>query len=103
MKIKQTIRKILSANEIGVVFSLLILFVVIGSVNPAFFKFVNIVDVLRSACYSFVIAAPLTLVMMSGDMDLSIGAMQRVEILKMLYRDVDVLILDEPTSVLTPQ
>ena len=75
MKIKQTIRKILSANEIGVVFSLLILFVVIGSVNPAFFKFVNIVDVLRSACYSFVIAAPLTLVMMSGDMDLSIGAM----------------------------
>lgn len=35
--------------------------------------------------------------------DLSIGAMQRVEILKMLYRDVDVLILDEPTSVLTPQ
>lgn len=35
--------------------------------------------------------------------DLSIGAMQRVEILKMLYRDVDVLILDEPTAVLTPQ
>lgn len=35
--------------------------------------------------------------------DLSIGAMQRVEILKMLYRDVEVLILDEPTSVLTPQ
>ncbi len=35
--------------------------------------------------------------------NLSIGAMQRVEILKMLYRDVDVLILDEPTSVLTPQ
>ncbi len=34
---------------------------------------------------------------------LSIGAMQRVEILKMLYRDVEVLILDEPTSVLTPQ
>ena len=35
--------------------------------------------------------------------DLSIGAMQRVEIVKMLYRNVDVLILDEPTSVLTPQ
>ncbi|MEG0913976.1 MAG: ABC transporter ATP-binding protein [Oscillospiraceae bacterium] len=35
--------------------------------------------------------------------DISIGAKQRVEILKMLYRDVEVLIFDEPTSVLTPQ
>ena len=35
--------------------------------------------------------------------DLSIGARQRVEILKMLYRQVKVLILDEPTAVLIPQ
>ncbi|WP_213951302.1 ABC transporter ATP-binding protein [Tepidanaerobacter syntrophicus] len=35
--------------------------------------------------------------------NISIGAKQRVEILKMLYRDVDILIFDEPTSVLTPQ
>ncbi len=34
---------------------------------------------------------------------LSVGEMQRVEILKLLYRNVDVLILDEPTAVLTPQ
>jgi simple sugar transport system ATP-binding protein len=33
---------------------------------------------------------------------LPIGTQQRVEILKMLYRDADLLILDEPTSVLTP-
>ncbi|NHN46985.1 ABC transporter ATP-binding protein [Halostella sp. JP-L12] len=35
--------------------------------------------------------------------DLSVGAQQRVEILKALYRGADVLILDEPTAVLTPQ
>jgi simple sugar transport system ATP-binding protein len=34
---------------------------------------------------------------------LSVGEEQRVEILKALYRGVDVLILDEPTAVLTPQ
>lgn len=34
--------------------------------------------------------------------NLPVGVQQRIEILKMLYRDVDVLILDEPTAVLTP-
>ena len=34
---------------------------------------------------------------------LSVGVQQRVEILKALYRGADVLILDEPTAVLTPQ
>ena len=34
---------------------------------------------------------------------LSIGQMQRVEIVKALYRGAKILILDEPTAVLTPQ
>lgn len=35
--------------------------------------------------------------------NVSVGMQQRVEILKMLYRDAEVLIFDEPTAVLTPQ
>ena len=35
--------------------------------------------------------------------NISVGEMQRVEIIKALYRGADILILDEPTAVLTPQ
>lgn len=35
--------------------------------------------------------------------DISVGQQQRVEILKVLYRGAEILILDEPTAVLTPQ
>ena len=35
--------------------------------------------------------------------DISVGMQQRIEILKILYRDAEILIFDEPTAVLTPQ
>src|SRR5271157_1298163 len=35
--------------------------------------------------------------------DLPVGIQQRVEIIKVLYRNADILVLDEPTAVLTPQ
>ena len=35
--------------------------------------------------------------------DITVGMQQRVEVLKMLYRDNEILIFDEPTAVLTPQ
>ena len=35
--------------------------------------------------------------------DITVGQQQSVEILKALYRNADILVLDEPTAVLTPQ
>src|SRR6185369_10574492 len=35
--------------------------------------------------------------------ELPVGVQQRIEILKLLYRNANILILDEPTAVLTPQ
>ena len=35
--------------------------------------------------------------------DITVGMQQRTEILKMLYRENEILIFDEPTAVLTPQ
>ena len=35
--------------------------------------------------------------------DIPVGVQQRVEIIKLLYREADIIILDEPTAVLTPQ
>ena len=35
--------------------------------------------------------------------DITVGQQQRVEIMKALYRNADIVILDEPTAVLTPQ
>jgi simple sugar transport system ATP-binding protein len=35
--------------------------------------------------------------------EMAVGLQQRIEILKLLYRNADILILDEPTGVLTPQ
>ena len=46
----------------------------IGCVNSNFFAPANLIDILRSTSYTFIIAAPLTLLMISGGMDLSIAA-----------------------------
>lgn len=73
-KEKGLIKTITSKNEIGTLFPLVIMCIVIAAINPAFLAFDNIMDVFRTASYYLIVGAPLTLLLLTADMDLSIGA-----------------------------
>lgn len=73
-KLNKGVSALASKPEMGVVLPLIILLAVIGCVNSNFFAPANLIDILRSTSYTFIIAAPLTLLMISGGMDLSIAA-----------------------------
>ena len=74
MKRKKGLITLASIPEMGVVLPLILLLIVIGCVNRDFYNLNNVIDILRSSSYTFIIAAPLTLLMISGGMDLSIAA-----------------------------
>lgn len=64
----------LGRPESAVIMVLSVMILVVGIIEPKFFRPANIMDVLRNTSYSFIIAAPLTLNMISGGMDLTVGA-----------------------------
>ncbi len=74
MKKRSAISGLFSHPEMGAVLPILVMVAVIGMVNPGFFAMRNIVDVLRATSYSFIIAAPLTCLFISGGSDLSVSA-----------------------------
>lgn len=71
---KSLLKTILSKNELGSILPLALLLIVVGFVNPKFFAVNNILDILRTASFSLIIAVPITFLMSAGGMDLSIGA-----------------------------
>lgn len=73
-KNRNIIKKLASKNEIGTLLPLLIMCVVVTAINPAFIAIDNVMDILRTASYYLIVGAPLTLLLLSADMDLSIGA-----------------------------
>ncbi len=72
-KLSSSLSGFFSHTEVGVLLPLLLLFFIVGMVNRDFFALGNLVDVFRSASYTFIVAAPVTLVLICGGMDLSIG------------------------------
>jgi ribose transport system permease protein len=74
MKGKNIVKVLLSKNEIGTLLPLIIMSIVVGTVNKSFLSVGNLIDILRTMSFTFIVAAPLTFLLIAADMDLSIGA-----------------------------
>lgn len=71
---KKLAKTFLSKNELGAVLPLAMLLIVVALINPNFFAARNLLDILRTAAFSFIVAIPLTFLLASQGMDLSVGA-----------------------------
>ena len=69
---KNALKTLLKKNELGTLLPLGLLLIVVGFVNPAFFTLNNLFDIMRTASFSFIVAVPITFLLASGGMDLSI-------------------------------
>ena len=58
-------KKVISAREMGAIIPMIILYIVIAFNNPNFFATANLIDVCRAASFTFIIAAPLTCLMLT--------------------------------------
>jgi ribose transport system permease protein len=67
-------RKLFQHSWFSAVLSLLVLCLVILIVNRDFYNFDNFIDILRTASFTFIVAAPVTLLLISAEFDLSLGA-----------------------------
>lgn len=65
---------ILKRPEMGTILPLILIGIIVGVVNSNFFAPGNLIDILRSTSYTFIIAAPLTCLLIAGGSDLTIGA-----------------------------
>lgn len=73
-KIMQFFARLFRYPWFSALLSVVILCLVILSVNEDFFRTDNIMDILRTASYSFMVAAPVTLLLVLAEIDLSMGA-----------------------------
>lgn len=68
------IKALFSINEVGVAMPLIVICIVVSIINPDFLGFDNLIDVMRSACFNFIVAVPVTYLLITASLDLSIGA-----------------------------
>jgi len=73
-KLQSFFNTLFSKNELGAFLPLALLLTVVAFVNPGFFVGKNILDILRTASFTFIVALPLTFMLASQGLDLSVGA-----------------------------
>ncbi|MFV0413542.1 MAG: ABC transporter permease [Oscillospiraceae bacterium] len=67
-------KMIIRQNELGAIIPLAIMMVVVLFINPSFFGTANLIDILRTSSFIFLIAIPMTFLLTAGGMDLSNGS-----------------------------
>ena len=72
--LEKIIKVIITRNELGAIIPLSIILIIVAFGNSSFYSVKNILDILRTASFSFYIAAPLTFLLTAGGMDQSIGS-----------------------------
>ena len=70
MKLKQ----ITKINELGILIFLIAICIVISAVNPKFYSFINIINILRQTSYIGIIGMAVTMVFITAGLDLSVGS-----------------------------
>ena len=74
MKKKNWVQTLATKNEIGTLLPLVIMCVIVTAINPNFIAFDNLMDIFRTTSFYLIVGAPLTYLLITADMDLSIGA-----------------------------
>ena len=72
--LKKKVLMVLQMPEVGVLIPLVVLSIVIGIINSAFYSFENLINVLRSTSFIFITAIGMTIVLVSAGLDLSVGS-----------------------------
>jgi len=71
---KFVVKRILRQKELGIAIPLILMFVIIGIINPLFFSIDNIINMLRNSAFVFIIGVTMTYVFIGGGLDLSVGS-----------------------------
>lgn len=64
----------LKAQETGLVIPLVLLILLIGFINPAFYSYENIINIFRNTAFTFIVAVAMTFVLIAAGLDLSVGS-----------------------------